>query len=198
MKDFNVLKEIWDREEKIVVPDVSRILSKAKKEKQSIGNKMVLQVAGLLSVIPVGALLLTYINFKMVTTFIGIGLIALAVMSISLLRLYQVYILKRIDLTSPPQQVLKELEQCYAFQQMVNTKYTLAYFIVMNVAFGFYFIEVMQPMSTTYKTIGLALYITWMLIAYFVLGKRQNKKEYAKMQRIINAVKEVEKGFMCK
>lgn len=195
MKDFDVLKEIWDKQGKALVPDVSLILSKAKKEKQSIGNKMILQVVALLGVIPAIGLVVMYVNFKMATTFIGIGLMALAVIVISILRMYQVYTLKKIDLAASPQSVLKKLEQFYAFQQTVNTKYTLVYFIVLNIAFGFYFIEVMQPMSTTYKSIALTLYVTWMLIAYFIIGKRQREKEYAKMQRIINGIKEIGEGF---
>lgn len=197
MNDFDQLKEIWDKQEKPVVPDVSQILSKAKKEKQSLGNKMMLQVAGVLSAIPVGVILLIYINFKMATTFIGFSLMAIAIIGIAILRLYQIYTLNKIDLTLSPQQVLKKLEEFYAFQQTVNTKYTLGYFIIMNVAFGFYFIEVLQPIYTTYRTVGLTLYITWMLIAYFIIGKRQKEKEYSKMQRIINAVKEVKNDFLC-
>lgn len=195
MKEFDNLKEIWNQQKESAVPDVSQIISKAKKEKKSMGNKIILQVAILLFTIVALVIVVSKIEFKMITTFIGIGLMLTTIFIFSLIRLYQAYKLKCIDLTESPKQVLLKLEQFYAFQQFVATKCMLAYFILLNVAFGFYFIEVMAPMSTMMKTISLIIYIAWMLVAYFIIGKKAKQKEFQKMEDMINSIKKIENEY---
>jgi len=196
MKEFDNLKEIWNQQKESAVPDVSQIISKAKKEKQSMGNKIILQVAILLVTIVALIWVTSSIDFKMITTFIGIGLMLFTIFAFSLIRLYQLFKLKSIDLTQSPKKVLLQLEQFYAFLKLVSTKGMLAYFILLNLAFVFYFIEVMAPMSTLMKVIVLTIYTAWMLIAYFILGKKQRQKEYDKIEAIINSIKKVENAYV--
>lgn len=195
MKEFDNLQELWKQQKQNPLPDVSVIIAKAKKEKQSMANKIVIQAATLLLAVVAIIMVVAAIDFKMATTYIGVSLMFLTIIVFSAIRLYQVYKLKNIDLTQNPKKVLAELETFYAFQQFVNTKCTLAYFILLNIAFGFYFIEVMQPMSAMVKAIVLVVYIAWMLIAYFYLGKKQKEKEYAKTKAIIDSIKKIEKEY---
>ena len=195
MKEFDNLKEIWNQQKESSVPDVSQIISKAKKEKQTMGNKMILQIGILLSTIVALIWVTSSIDFKMITTFIGIGLMLFTIFAFSLIRLYQLYKLKKIDLTQSPKKVLIQLEQFYTFLKLVSTKGALTYFILLNLAFVFYFIEVMAPMSTLMKVIVLTLYTAWMLFAYFILGKKQKQKEYDKIEAIINSIKKVENEY---
>lgn len=195
MKEFDNLKEIWSQQKETVVPDVSQIISKAKKEKQSMGNKIIIEAAILLLTIVFITWVVASIDFKMMTTFIGVGLMLVTIFAFSVIRLYQVYKLNKIDLTAAPKKVLLQLEQFYAFQQFVSTKCMIAYFILLNLAFVFYFIEVMAPMSILMKIIVLTVFVSWMLIAYFILGKKQKEKEFNKTQRIIDSIKKVETEY---
>ena len=195
MKEFDNLKEIWNQQKETVVPDVSQIISKAKKEKQSMGNKIVIESIVLLLTIVFITCVVASIDFKMATTYIGVGSMLATIFIFSVIRLYQVYKLKKIDLTATPKKVLLQLEQYYAFQQFVSTKCMIAYFILLNLAFVFYFIEVMAPMSILLKITVLTVFTSWMLIAYFILGKRQKQKEYDKTQHIIDSIKKVETEY---
>ena len=195
MKEFDNLKELWKQQKQNPLPDVSVIIAKAKKEKQSMANKIVIQVATLLLAIVAIIMVVATVDFKMATTYIGVSLMFLTIIIFSAIRLYQVHKLKNIDLTQNPKEVLTKLEAFYAFQQFVNTKCTLTYFILLNIAFAFYFIEVMQPMSVILKTIVLVVYIAWMFIAYFFLGKKQKEKEYAKTKSIIDNIRKIEKEY---
>ena len=195
MKEFDSLQEIWKQQKQSTLPDVSEIIAKAKKEKQTISNKILFQVIVLvLSMVGVAWVVLT-IDFKMITTYIGISLMFLCVGGYSTIRIYQMTRLNKIDLTQSPTKTLIELEQFYAFQQFVGTKVTLAYFVILNIAMGLYFIEVMAPMSTISKTIFFTIYIFWMLFAYFYIGKRQKAREYERTQRIIDSIKEMEQYY---
>lgn len=195
MKDFDNLKDLWKTQGEAKLPDVTEILKKAKKEKQTQTNKMLFQIITLFATVFVLIWIGSLIDFKMTTTYIGLGLMLLCVAGFSIIRLYQMITLKRIDLTEKPSITLNKLESYYNFQQFVGTKISLAYFILLNLAFVFYFIEVMQPMSTTSKTVCLTAYIAWMAFAYFYLGKKQKKKENDRINTIIDSIKEMENNY---
>lgn len=195
MKDFDNLKDLWKQQEEKKLPDVFEIIKKIKKERTFYTNKLLFQVAILAITMIALVWIGSAIDFKKTTTYIGLGLMLLCIAAFSAVRLYQMITLKRIDLTQKPSATLKQLDEYFSFQQIVSTKITLAYFIVLNIAFVFYFIEVMHPMSFQLKTICLTTYIAWMLFAYFYLGKKQKKKENDRIQKIIDSIKELESGY---
>jgi hypothetical protein len=195
MKDFDNLKDLWKQQEETKLPDVSEVLKKIKKEKLVYTNKILFQVTILIGTMITLVWIGSSIDFKKTTTYIGLGLMLLCIAGFSIVRLYQMISLKKIDLTQKPSETLSKLEHYFAFQQIVSTKISLAYFIVLNIAFVFYFIEVMHPMSFQLKTICLTTYIAWMLFAYFYLGKKQKKKENDRIQKIIDSIKEMESSY---
>lgn len=195
MKDFNDIQNLWKQQETKPLPDVTQIIANAKKDKQHFTNKIILQTIILALTLPCLLWIGSIIDFKKTSSYIGLTLMFCCVFVFSAIRLYQIIRLKKMDVTEEPQVNLKKLEQYYSFQKLVSTKITAAYFIVMNIAFGLYFIEVMTPMSTLLKTIVLIVYVAWMLFAFFYLGKKQKAKEYARIQRLIDTIKEMESNY---
>ena len=195
MKDFNDIQNLWKQQETKPLPDVTQIIANAKKDKQHFTNKIILQTIILALTLPCLLWIGSIIDFKKTSSYIGLTLMFCCVFVFSAIRLYQIIRLKKMDVTEEPQVNLKKLEQYYSFQKLVSTKITAAYFIVMNIAFGLYFIEVMAPMSTLLKTIVLIVYVAWMLFAFFYLGKKQKAKEYARIQRLIDTIKEMENNY---
>lgn len=195
MKDFNDIQNLWKQQETKPLPDVTQIIANAKKDKQHFTNKIILQTIILALTLPCLLWIGSIIDFKKTSSYIGLTLMFCCVFVFSAIRLYQIIRLKKMDVTEEPQVNLKKLEQYYSFQKLVSTKITAAYFIVMNIAFGLYFIEVMAPMSTLLKTIVLIVYVAWMLFAFFYLGKKQKAKEYARIQRLIDTIKEMESNY---
>lgn len=195
MKDFNDLQNLWNQQISAPLPDVNAILADAKKVQKALNKKITTQIIILVAVVVFILILLNVIPFKEATTFVGIGLMATTILLFSAIRFYQVIQLKKIDLTQNPRKLLGNLEQYYKFQNTVNTKYTLAYFILMNVAFALYFIEVLQPVAVLYKIIILAVYLAWMLFAFLYLGKKHKHKEQAKTQSIIDSIKAIEEHY---
>lgn len=195
MKDFNDIQNLWKQQETKPLPDVTQIIANAKKDKQIFTNKIIPQTIILALTLPCLLWIGSIIDFKKTSSYIGLTLMFCCVFVFSAIRLYQIIRLKKMDVTEEPQVNLKKLEQYYSFQKLVSTKITAAYFIVMNIAFGLYFIEVMAPMSTLLKTIVLIVYVAWMLFAFFYLGKKQKAKEYARIQRLIDTIKEMENNY---
>lgn len=195
MKDFDNIMDVWKQQKEIKIPDAGQIIQKAKKEQNTFTGKIILQVIILLLTIVALVWVGTAINFKMITTYIGLGLMCLCVFGFSVIRLYQMLQIKKIDFNQKPSLTLIELEKTYSFQQFVSNKVSLMYFILLNLAFVFYFIEVMQPMSLLLKSIVLIVYSGWMLFAYFYLGKKQKKKENERIQKMIDSIKEMEANY---
>lgn len=191
MKDFNDLQNLWSEQKSDQLPDVNSILADAKKVQRDLNSKITVQISILTAVVIFILVLMQVIPFKVATTFIGIGLMALTILLFSGIRLYQVIQMKKIDLTSNPRVLLLDLEKYYQFQNIVNTRYTLIYFILMNIAFAFYFIEVLHPVPFLYQVIIIAVYLTWMFFALLYLGKKHKHKEQSKTQSIIDAIKEI-------
>ncbi len=195
MKDFDNIMDVWKQQKEVKIPDAVVIIEKAKKEQNTFTSKIILQVTILLFTIVAIVWVGAAINFKMITSYIGLGLMCLCVFGFSVIRLYQLLQIKKIDFTQKPSSTLIELEKTYTFQQFVSNKVSLMYFILLNLAFVFYFIEVMQPMSFQLKSIVLTAYISWMLFAYFYLGKKQKKKENERIQKMIDSIKEMEANY---
>ena len=195
MKDFNEIQNLWNEQKSVQLPDVNRILADAKKVQRDLNSKIAIQICILVGVVIFILILMQVIPFKAATTFIGIGLMASTILLFSSVRLYQVIQMKKIDLTKNPKLLLVDLEQYYQFQNTVNTKYTLLYFILMNIAFALYFIEVLQPVPLLYQVIIIVVYLAWMFFAFLYLGKKHKQKEQAKTQSIIDAIKNIEKHY---
>jgi hypothetical protein len=195
MKDFNALQNLWNEQKTASLPDANAILTNAKKAKRSLTAKITTQVVILTAVVIFILILVTVIPFKALTTFIGIGLMAFTIVLFSAIRLVQVIRLHKIDLTQNPRQLLLKLEAYHVFQNTVNTRYTLFYFILLNVAFALYFIEVLAPLSLLYQIISIAIYLAWTFFAYLYLGKKHKVKEQAKTQSIIDAIKALEQQY---
>lgn len=195
MKDFNDLQNLWKEQKPAAIPDVKAILTEAKKVQRQLNNKITAQILILVAVVIFILVLVNIIPFKEVTTFVGIGLMAVSILAFSASRLYQVLQLKKMDLTQNPRQLLQDLETYLQFQKKVNTDYTFAYFVLMNIAFGLYFIEVLRPLSMIYISFIIIIYLAWMLFAVLYLRKKHQLKEQAKIQNIIDAVKEAEKHY---
>ena len=70
------------------------------------------------------------VSFKMITSYIGLGLMFLCVFGFSVIRLYQMVKLKKIDFLQQPSLTLVALEKAYEFQQFVSNKVSMLYFVL--------------------------------------------------------------------
>ena len=195
MKEFDNLKAIWDQQNQQVIPDVSHIIDKAEKEKNSIRNKIIIQVLALSIAMIVMCVVLCMINFKMAITLIGMAIMLITIFVFSAIRIYQVQQLNKINLTESPKIVLQKLNAYCTFDKKVKIKGMLIYFILLNIGMGFYFVETLNPLSVTLKIIFLIVYIAWMLFAYFVMGKKQLKKDEDKMNFLIKSIENLEHEY---
>lgn len=189
MKPFNDIESIWKQQKENSVPDVAHIITKAKKEQKIIVNKIIFQVLSLLVTVPVIIWVLVANPFQKSTTFIGVAIVLFDIIGFSILRLYQMNQMRKINFTATPKLVLEQLEKYFVFQQLLSTKIMFVYFLLLNLGLGLYFIEVMTPMPLVAIVISLSVYVGWLLFAYFVIGKKQKRKENERIQVLIENAK---------
>lgn len=195
MKSFDELKNLWQQQAVQPQKDAAEVMAKAKRSQAIIKRRMIIESVCLFATI-IALLLVMFTNdFDMTTTYIGLWLMIICILVFAFIKMWQYNWLKSIDLSGEPKTVLNQLEKFYEIQKKVNTKWILIYATVLNIAFAFYFIEILKPFGITGKIITVVIYTAWMLIAVFVLGKRGARKEDARMQGIINTIKDREQGL---
>lgn len=195
MNTFNQLEEVWKIPRKITLPDAAEIIMMATREKNALANKILLQVLMLmLAIVAIGYVLID-IHFLYVSSYIGLGLMFVCVVGFSLMRVRQVLFLTNADISAPPAYLLKNFTKFYEKQKWLNSTGIIVYTCMINVAFAFYFYEmiIIAPLSSMWKVLILMAYITWMLIATFYIGRRSVRKEQAKTMAVIQKLRHIKR-----
>lgn len=197
MNTFNDIEFLWKTSIPIEVPNVDKIINKAAKDNKSIVNKILLQVL-LMSLAFINIVWVGYFfEFQYISSYIGMALMLVCIAVFSILRFKQARFLQKVDFTISPAILLKKYEAFHQHQKWLNTVGTRWYTILLNIAFGFYFYEMIYkaPLSLTVKIIILCVYIAWMLIATLWIGKKSICKEHERINDIIKKIKEMQEGF---
>jgi len=195
MNSFDDIKALWQQQPELPHPDTISMLKKARSEKQRLVNKSIFQGCCLLLTVVYVLWLCSCIHFEMATTYIGICLMIICVLFFGSIRIMQAIKLRRINLDEEPSMVLQQLQQLYKKRHFINTRGTWIYAIILNLAFAFYFIEVLEPLPLAIIIISLVLYVAWMLFALLVLSKRTIRKEQASMKAIMEKISQLETGL---
>ena len=66
------------------------------------------------------------------------------------------------------------------------------YYTLLNIAMGIYMLEIFTGRPLLNVVIIIAVYVAWMLFAYFYLGKRNMRKEDDRLNSIIGELELIE------
>lgn len=189
MDDFEHLKNVWQKQT-ILKP----IVNSAELEKTNADHQRRLERAQILPAIAlwltsVGILWIGFfsgIQFKSSLTYVAVVLLALIPTFQGIINLTIYFRLRRIDVSAPIAQHLSQWQQYYAFRKRLIRINGPVYFLLLNGAFGLYFIEILGYFPLLGRLVALSIYSAWMLFAYFVLGARTLRKEHERLEAIIN------------
>ena len=193
MDEFDDLKKLWQQSPVTVDAQTIRLTNATHQQRlertQLRGAILLLLTAGLLLYLGFGSIL-TGLAFRAVTTYIAIALLALFSAGQSLIGLYVYQRLRSIDVSAPVTEHLRQWEAYYAFRKRLIRINLPLYYLLLNGAFALYFIEILGLMPMTERVIALTLYGTWMLFAWFVLGKRNLRREEDRLTSIMNNLRQ--------
>ena len=197
MDNFDHLKQLWQQQP---VSARSTNVTVAELKKNNADNQRKLERPQLISAI---LLLLTAIiiiwmgffssiQFQSTLTYIAVVLLALIPAIQGFINLSVYSRLRRIDVTAPVAEHLAQWQQYYDFRKKLIRVNIPLYYVLLNVAFSLYFIEILGHFSLLGRITALSLYTAWVLFAYFVLGKRTLRKEDERLEMIIGNLRTIQ------
>ncbi len=196
MQDFDSLKNMWqqspaeENSRQTVSINQTSTSEKMKMQKQQLGGSIMLLLTALL----VGGMaIFGNFNFTSWYTYAGMALICVVCICQAAF-MFSIYTkLKNIDDTATPALHLQQWETYYAMRKNQNKWNMPLYYFLLNVAMGIYVLEIFTGRPVINVIIFISVYAAWMLFAYFYLGKRNVKKEDARLNGIISELKAIEK-----
>ena len=197
MNNFDDIEALWKAPQSLDIPAADAIIKKAEKERNQVANKILKQSFCLLISIAGISYVLYKVKFEYLSSYIGIAMMFVCIIGFSFIRFRQSMFLRKVDFSQSPDTLLQQFEAFHEKQKWVNTKGVMWYTVILNIAFAFYFYEtiILAPFTNFWKIFILAVYIAWMLIASLYLGKRSVKKEHAKVNDIIEKLKQLKEGL---
>ena len=195
MQDFDELKNMW---QKPTLAENSAATTSFSKNKNNIKMKLQKQQLGGAIILVLTAVLIAVMgifgefNFSHWYTYGGMVLICIVCLAQAAL-MYNLYKkINSIDETGSPAAHLQQWEAYYDLRKSQNKWNMPLYYILLNIAMGIYLIEVFTGRPIINVTIFIAVYVAWMLFTYFYLGKKNMRKEEARLNNIIGELKLIE------
>lgn len=196
MQDFDSLKNVWQQPAGTAEPkpDITTIINNTTTSKMKL-QKPQLHGAIFLTITAVFIACLAIfgnLNFTHWYTYGGMVMICI----IALVQAGFMYItykkIKSIDDTVEPAAHLRQWEAYYDLRKKQNRWNMPVYYVLLNIAMAIYLVEIFTGRPVVNVMIFIAVYIAWMLFAYFYLAKKNIKREDNRLQKIINELKAIE------
>ncbi|AUD02417.1 hypothetical protein [Spirosoma pollinicola] len=195
MDNFDHLKQVWQQQ---IIP--AQTINPAELNKDNVDHQRKLERTQLLSAIallltPVGIIWMGFfspIHFQSTLTYVAIVLISAISATQGLINVGLFVRLRRIDISMSTTQHLDQWQHYYAYRKQLIRINLPLYYLLLNGAFGLYFIEILGLMPLAGRLISLGMYLAWMLYAYFILGKRTLRKEQERIEIIIHNLQAIQ------
>ncbi|MDQ0476992.1 hypothetical protein [Chryseobacterium sp. MDT2-18] len=113
----------------------------------------------------------------------------------ALLMLFTANEINKIDETQTPGFHLKQWQNFRAFQKKQRSWNMPVYYTLLSIALGVYLYELLKNVDLWKMILTFVITYLWMLFAYFYLGKKEIKKQDAKLDHIISELKNLENQF---
>ena len=196
MQDFDSLKNMWQQPVKSgdVSQDIINSITNTKTTKMKLQKPQLHGAIALtLTAIFIACLaIFGGLNFKHWYTYGGMVLICIVCL-VQASFMYATYKkIKSIDDTVEPAAHLHQWEAYYDLRKKQNRWNMPVYYVLLNVAMAIYMIEIFRGRPIVNVLIFIAIYMAWMLFAYFYLGRRNLRREDNRLQTIINDLKGIE------
>ena len=196
MKDFDSLKTLWEQAGNDLPPRENKNVQWSNQSRNYKLNLQNQQLRGGILLIFTALLIIAMAFFadfyKSLVTYIGMFLIAAVCIGQAIILLFTWQKIKNIDETLPPREHLQQWEAYYQFRQKLMKWNMPLYFILLNLAMGIYLFDIFKGRPIVNVLIFLAVYLGWMIFAYFYLGKRVIRKEEFKLKTIMDNLKQLE------
>ncbi len=196
MEEFKDLENLW-KETATKVPQQNTNLSKIKTNRIKLKNTY---QRGAIMLILTGILIfgvMIYLDdqFKTIPIISSMILIIAVCLLQASLMIFTANKITRIDETQTPSLHLKQWQDFRIFEKNTRHWNMPVYFILLSSALGVYLFVLLKNVDLWKMILAFVITYSWMLFAYFYLGKKEIKKQDAKLDRIISELNTLENQF---
>ncbi|MBU4538379.1 MAG: hypothetical protein L6264_11495 [Weeksellaceae bacterium] len=196
MEEFKELENLWKQSE-TEVPAKNPAISKIKNNRMKLKNTYTKGAILLILTGIVILILMTTFDAKIKTTPIisSMVIISLTCFLQAGLMLFTANKISKIDETQTPGLHLKQWQNFRLFQKKQRHWNMPVYYVLLSIALGVYMYELLKTVDLWKMILAFAITYSWMLFAYFYLGKKEVKKQDGKLDGIIAELKSLENQF---
>ena len=196
MEEFKELEKLWKQSE-TKHPTKDTKISKIKSNRIKLKNTY---SKGAILLIVTGILILVMLFFldsklKTIPIILSIIIVSLTCFLQAFLMLFTANKISTIDETQTPSFHLRQWQNFREFQKKQRHWNMPVYYILLGSALGVYFYELLKNIDLWKMILAYVITYSWMLFAYFYLGKKEIKKQDAKLDHIISELKSLENQF---
>ncbi len=191
MKEFDELISVW-KEQKANSLSSEQVLSNINAKRNKMALKLFLSVLLMLLSVVVMILVWVSIDFKQISTHLGITLMVALVFIYAIIMLRGVLKIKNNDNLLTPKEHIQQLKEIKKSQLLMSKYYINIYFLVLLLGLLLYYNEVLAEASMMFKVIAYSVTIAWLLYAQFVMNKKTTQKNQAKLDEMISSLENIE------
>jgi len=196
MEEFKDLENLWKQAE-TKVPTQNTNISKIKNNRMKLKNT---NIRGAIMLIVTGIFILglmTTFDAKIKTTPIISSMVIISAICFlqAILMLYNAKKIADIDESKTPSFHLQQWQNFRTFQKNQRHWNMPIYYILLSSALGVYLFELLKNVDLWKMILAFVITYSWMLFAYFYLGKKEIKKQDAKLDGIISELNNLESQF---
>jgi uncharacterized membrane protein YbjE (DUF340 family) len=196
MEEFKELENLWKQSETKIPPqktNISKIKNNRMKLKNTYTKGAILLI--LTGIFILGLMIFLDSNLKTILVVSSMIIISITCFLQAALMLFTANEIAKIDETQTPTSHLKQWQSFRVFQKKQRHWNMPVYYTLLSIALGVYMYELLKNADLWKMILTFAITYSWMLFAYFYLGKKEIKKQDAKLDGIISELKSLENQF---
>ena len=196
MEEFKELENLWKQSETKIPPqktNMSKIKNNRMKLKNTYTKGAILLI--LTGIFILGLMIFLDSNLKTILVVSSMIIISITCFLQAALMLFTANEIAKIDETQTPTSHLKHWQSFRVFQKKQRHWNMPVYYTLLSIALGVYMYELLKNADLWKMILTFAITYSWMLFAYFYLGKKEIKKQDAKLDGIISELKSLENQF---
>ena len=196
MEEFKELENLWKQSETKIPPqktNISKIKNNRMKLKNTYTKGAILLI--LTGIFILGLMIFLDSNLKTILVVSSMIIISITCFLQAALMLFTANEIAKIDETQTPASHLKQWQSFRVFQKKQRHWNMPVYYTLLSIALGVYMYELLKNADLWKMILTFAITYSWMLFAYIYLGKKEIKKQDAKLDGIISELKSLENQF---
>lgn len=197
MEEFKDLEKLWKQFE-TKAPETNIDSTKIKNNRMKLLRTYTVGALLLILTAILILIIMSFLDAELQTPLVIGSMIIISVICIlqASLMIFTAQKIKRIDESQTAAQHLRQWLQFREFQRKQRRWNMPVYYVLLSLAVGVYMFELLKNTDLWKMVLAFVITYSWLFSAYFYLGRKEVKKQDAKLDGIIFELKALENQFV--